>query len=71
MTSWRDELNAIVGARHVRQLEDTLRAGGWRLPDATLERLNLISAPPKRYPVAFEESMVERRAAAVKRPAAP
>lgn len=62
--------SAIVGARSARQLEDTLRAGGWRLPDEARERLDRVSAPLKRYPAAFEESMVERRAAAVKRPAA-
>ncbi|MFO1080777.1 MAG: aldo/keto reductase [Reyranellaceae bacterium] len=60
--------SAIVGARHARQLEDTLAAGGWRLPAEALERLNRVSAQPKRYPAAFEESMVERRASAVKGP---
>jgi aryl-alcohol dehydrogenase-like predicted oxidoreductase len=60
--------SAIVGARHSQQLNETLAAGGWRLPPEALERLNKVSAQPYRYPRAFEEPMVERRAAAVKMP---
>ena len=33
-----------------------------------LERLNKVSAQPHRYPRAFEETMVERRASAIKMP---
>ncbi|MFO1083804.1 MAG: aldo/keto reductase [Reyranellaceae bacterium] len=60
--------SAIVGARNARQLGETLSAGGWRLPPEALERLNKVSAQPHRYPRAFEETMVERRASAIKMP---
>ncbi|MBV8187297.1 MAG: aldo/keto reductase [Alphaproteobacteria bacterium] len=62
--------SAIVGARNVQQLGDTLAAGGWRLPDEALAKLNSVSVQPRRYPAAFEETMVERRNSAIKRPAA-
>src|SRR6185437_4906704 len=60
--------SAIVGARNAQQLGETLAAGGWRLPTAALERLDRVSAQPHRYPRAFEETMVERRNAAVRKP---
>ena len=60
--------SAIVGARNVEQLKDTLQAGGWRLPAEALARLDKVSAQPHRYPRAFEEPMPERRSSAVKMP---
>jgi aryl-alcohol dehydrogenase-like predicted oxidoreductase len=60
--------SAIVGARNADQLGETLGAGGWRLPQAALDKLNKVSAQPTRYPRAFEESMVERRNSAIKMP---
>jgi diketogulonate reductase-like aldo/keto reductase len=60
--------SAIVGARTVDQLSDTLAAGGWRLPEAARERLDTISALPRRYPRAMEETMLQRREQAVRVP---
>lgn len=60
--------SAIVGARNVEQLEETLKAGGWRLPEYALTKLNEISAQPHRYPRAFEDPMPQRRASALKMP---
>jgi aryl-alcohol dehydrogenase-like predicted oxidoreductase len=60
--------SAIVGARNAEQLGETLKAGGWRLPAAALEKLNKVSAQPFRYPRAFEDPMRERRDGAVKMP---
>jgi aryl-alcohol dehydrogenase-like predicted oxidoreductase len=60
--------SAIVGARNAEQLGETLGAGGWRLPQAALEKLNKVSAQPHRYPRAFEDPMPERRNSAVKMP---
>jgi aryl-alcohol dehydrogenase-like predicted oxidoreductase len=60
--------SAIVGARNAEQLGETLKAGGWRLPAESLDRLNKVSARPWRYPRAFEDPMPERRSSAVKMP---
>jgi aryl-alcohol dehydrogenase-like predicted oxidoreductase len=60
--------SAIVGARNAEQLGETLGAGGWRLPQAALDRLNKVSAQPTRYPRAFEDPMPERRNSAIKMP---
>jgi len=60
--------SAIVGARTTEQLGDTLKAAGWRLPAETLDRLNKVSAQPPRYPRGIEETMPERRSAALKMP---
>lgn len=60
--------SAIVGARNPEQLAETLQAGGWRLPEEALGKLNKVSARPHRYPRAFEDPMPERRKAAVKMP---
>ncbi len=60
--------SAIVGARHVEQLRETLAAGGWRLPAGALEKLDKVSKQPHRYPRAFEDPMPERRNSAVKMP---
>ena len=60
--------SAIVGARNVEQLGETLKAGGWRLPADALEKLNKVSAQPNRYPRVFEDPMPERRNSAVKMP---
>jgi aryl-alcohol dehydrogenase-like predicted oxidoreductase len=62
--------SAIVGARNVAQLGETLASGGWRLPPEVLARLNKVSAQRHRYPRGFEETMVERRRAAIKMPGA-
>jgi aryl-alcohol dehydrogenase-like predicted oxidoreductase len=58
--------SAIVGARNVEQLGETLKAGGRRLPLEALDRLNKVSSRPWRYPRAFAEPMLERRSSAVK-----
>jgi aryl-alcohol dehydrogenase-like predicted oxidoreductase len=60
--------SAIVGARNAEQLEDTLKAGGWRLPNDALDKLNKVSAQLHKYPRAFEEPMPERRSSAVRMP---
>ena len=60
--------SAIVGARHSEQLKETLGAGGWRLPAASLAKLDKVSKQPHRYPRAFEETMPERRNSAIKMP---
>jgi len=60
--------SAIVGARNVEQLTETLKAGGWRLPGDALAKLNEISAQSHRYPRAFEDPMPQRRASALKMP---
>ena len=60
--------SAIVGARSADQLGETLGAGGWRLPQAALDKLNKVSAQPTRYPRAFEDPMPERRNSAIKMP---
>ena len=60
--------SAIVGARNAEQLDETLDAGGWRLPAEALDKLNKVSAQPTRYPRAFEDPMPERRNSAVKMP---
>lgn len=60
--------SAIVGARNAQQLGETLKAGGWRLPDEARARLDKVSAQPHRYPRAFEEPMADRRTTAVKMP---
>ena len=62
--------SAIVGARNVQQLCETLAAGGWRLPAEALSKLNKVSAQPHRYPRAFEEPMADRRNSAIKKPTA-
>jgi len=58
--------SAIVGARNQAQIEETLQAVGWRLPDALRARLGTASALPLRYPRTMEDGMRERRAAAVR-----
>jgi aryl-alcohol dehydrogenase-like predicted oxidoreductase len=60
--------SAIIGARNTEQAGDTLRAGGWRLPEEMRARLDAVSRPPLRYPRSMEEPMHERRNAAVKMP---
>jgi len=60
--------SAIVGARNAEQLRETLGAGGWRLPDAALDKLDKVSRQPHRYPRSFEDPMPERRNSAVKMP---
>jgi aryl-alcohol dehydrogenase-like predicted oxidoreductase len=60
--------SAIVGARNAEQLTETLGAGGWRLPQAALEKLDEVSRQPHRYPRAFEEPMAERRNNAIRMP---
>lgn len=60
--------SAIVGARNVEQLGETLKAGGWRLPAEALANLDKVSAQPHRYPRAFEDPMPQRRASALKMP---
>ena len=62
--------SAIVGARNSGQLTETMAAAGWRLPDEARARLDKVSSLPHRYPRSFEESMHERRNAAVRRPQA-
>jgi aryl-alcohol dehydrogenase-like predicted oxidoreductase len=58
--------SAIIGARTAAQLQDNLKASGWRLTEAHDARLNAVSAPAPRYPRSMEEGMRERRDAAVR-----
>ena len=60
--------SAIVGARTAEQLQDSLKAGSWRLTGEALERLNEVSLLPERYPWSMEKVMVARRDDAVKMP---
>jgi aryl-alcohol dehydrogenase-like predicted oxidoreductase len=60
--------SAIVGARTTDQLNDTLAATGWQLPESARERLDKVSALPRRYPRAMEDTMAERRDRAVRMP---
>jgi aryl-alcohol dehydrogenase-like predicted oxidoreductase len=60
--------SAIVGARNAAQLADTLATAGWTLPAEAQARLDKASRLPHRYPRSFEETMHERRDAAVTRP---
>jgi len=60
--------SAIVGARTAEQLNDTLGAAGWVLPEAARRRLDTISRLPQRYPRAMEEAMEERRNSAMRKP---
>jgi aryl-alcohol dehydrogenase-like predicted oxidoreductase len=60
--------SAIVGARTAAQLGDTLGAAGWRLPAPALARLDKVSALPRRFPRAMEETMAERRDRAITGP---
>ena len=60
--------SAIVGARNTDQLRETLAAAGWKLAEEARARLDKVSTLPHRYPRSFEESMAERRNAAVKMP---
>jgi aryl-alcohol dehydrogenase-like predicted oxidoreductase len=63
--------SAIIGARTAAQLADTLKAGGWRLPDAVLKRLDAVSALPPRFPRLMEASMKARRDDSVRMPPHP
>jgi aryl-alcohol dehydrogenase-like predicted oxidoreductase len=58
--------STIVGARNAGQIAGSLRAAGWRLPEAARERLDKVSMLPHRYPRSMEDRMEERRNAAVK-----
>lgn len=58
--------SAIVGARTLQQLQDNLKAAGWRLPDEARATLDRVSAPPARYPRSMEQDMHARRDDAVK-----
>lgn len=60
--------SAIIGARTVEQARDNLLAGGWTLPGETLQRLNMVSQLPARYPRSMEANMHERRNSAVQMP---
>jgi len=59
--------SAIVGARTVGQINDTLLAAGWRLPDEARARLEEVSRPTIRYPRSMEADMEQRRNSAIKR----
>ena len=58
--------SAIVGARTLVQIEETLLAAGWRLPDEMRAKLDAASALPHRYPRSMEDGMADRRRAAVR-----
>ncbi|HET6307012.1 MAG TPA: aldo/keto reductase [Rhodopila sp.] len=60
--------SAIVGARRIDQLADTLGAAAWHLPEDARARLDRVSAVPHRYPRAMEATMAERRDRAVRLP---
>jgi aryl-alcohol dehydrogenase-like predicted oxidoreductase len=60
--------SAIVGARTAAQFSDTSACSGWKLPHEARTRLDKVSAPPRRYPRAMEETMAERRDRAVRTP---
>ena len=58
--------SAIVGARNRGQIEETLKAVGWRLPAEMRARLDAASVLPLRYPRTMEDGMRERRTGAVR-----
>lgn len=60
--------SAIIGARTVAQAHANLLAGGWRLPQEALGRLNSVSHLPERYPASMEKNIHERRDSAIKMP---
>ncbi len=60
--------SAIIGARTLEQARDNFLAGGWQLPGDALDRLNTVSALPRRYPRSMEDPMDTRRNQAVKMP---
>jgi aryl-alcohol dehydrogenase-like predicted oxidoreductase len=60
--------SAIVGARTAEQVAESMKAGGWKLPNEIDRRLDEVSAPPPRYPRSMETGMDQRRANAVKMP---
>jgi len=63
--------SAIAGVRTAEQLRDNLRACGWRLPADGREKLDKVSALPRRFPRSMEDAMHERRDNAVKMPSLP
>ncbi len=58
--------SAIVGARNVGQIEETLGAAGWRLPEEARAKLDAASLLAHRYPRSMEDGMGERRRSAVR-----
>ena len=58
--------SVIVGTTKPDQLRDNLGCTGWRLPEASLAKLNEVSQLTPRYPHAMEAAMQQRRANAVK-----
>jgi aryl-alcohol dehydrogenase-like predicted oxidoreductase len=63
--------SAIVGARTTDQLRDSLAATTWQLPNDARLRLDKVSALPRRYPRAMEETMQDRRDRALRMPNRP
>jgi aryl-alcohol dehydrogenase-like predicted oxidoreductase len=62
--------SVIVGARTEAQLKQNLAAAGWRLPEDVADKLEQVSALPRRYPRSMEDGMDQRRAGAIKMPRA-
>jgi len=60
--------SAIVGARTVEQLRDSLASSTWRLEGEPLERLTEVSTLPDRYPESMEKLPIDWRKRAVKMP---
>ena len=58
--------SALVGARTVEQLRDSLGATQWRLEGDALRRLDEVSRLPMRYPKSMETPMKDRRDKAIK-----
>lgn len=54
--------SAIIGVREADQLAANLEAVGWRLDPEHAARLEAVSRPLPRYPRAFEERAIARRA---------
>ncbi len=61
--------SVIAGVRTAEQLQDNLGAAGWKLQGDWLEKLNLVSHLPARYPESFEYNVHLRRESAIKIPA--
>jgi aryl-alcohol dehydrogenase-like predicted oxidoreductase len=59
--------SAIVGGRNAQQFEDSLQAAAFRLPPEAIQRLDHVSALPRRYPRSMEAGMAKRRDDAVGR----
>jgi len=60
--------SVIISARNVDQAQDNFRAGGWRLPEDMLEKLNTVSKLSERYPAITKRFFMNKRKSWIKMP---